>query len=233
MLEEAWTQKHEFAESVANFTERVRVWNREVFLNIFELKKCTLARLVGVQKAIERTPTRSFFDLENRLINHYNAILEREEILWFQKSRCHWVQLGDRNTSYFHAVTVAKHRRNKVTSLLDDTNVWCEDSSRLKDMALNFFRNLYHDTVPIMDPAQVMDFPRGSRLLEAQILNVCRPINHEEIKKTFLSMDPYKAPGPDGLHAKFYQANWSIVGNSVCEFILSAFRDGYFDKKSE
>ena len=44
-------------------------------------------------------------------------------------------------------------------------------------------------------------------------------------------MDPYKAPGCDGLPAKFYQANWSIVGNKVCDFILTAFRDGFFDRK--
>jgi len=186
---------------------------------------------VGVQKAIKNSPGRSLYALEERLIKQFNAILEREEILWFQKARCNWIQFGDRNTGYFHATTIAKRRKSKITSLLNDSNTWCEDDTKLKELAQNFFKGIYQDTNPTTDPAQSLNFPRGSRLSEAQLLAVLRPINQEEIRKTIFSMDPYKAPGCDGLPAKFYQANWSIVGNKVCDFILTAFRDGFFDRK--
>ena len=40
-------------------------------------------------------------------------------------------------------------------------------------------------------------------------------INILEVKEAIWSMKPFKAPGPDGLHAGFFQMYWSIVGDTV------------------
>ena len=37
----------------------------------------------------------------------------------------------------------------------------------------------------------------------------------EEIKDALWSMKPYKAPGLDGLHARFFQRFWLVVRESV------------------
>lgn len=42
-------------------------------------------------------------------------------------------------------------------------------------------------------------------------------------------MGPFKAPGPDGFQAGFYQANWSVVRDSICSFVRNAFLSGSFD----
>ena len=36
-------------------------------------------------------------------------------------------------------------------------------------------------------------------------------------------MKPLKAPGPDGLHALFFQSQWETVGASPCSNISSIF----------
>ena len=41
--------------------------------------------------------------------------LAQEELLCFHKSRTKWIQSGDRNTSYFHATTLIKRRRSKIS----------------------------------------------------------------------------------------------------------------------
>ena len=34
-----------------------------------------------------------------------------------------------------------------------------------------------------------------------------------------------KAPGPDGLHALFFQSQWSIIGDLVCRVVKDVFKD--------
>jgi len=39
-------------------------------------------------------------------------------------------------------------------------------------------------------------------------------------------MDAYKAPGPDGFTAWFFQKSWEIVGQSVIEFAMDFYTSG-------
>ncbi|XP_050242023.1 uncharacterized protein LOC126690976 [Quercus robur] len=48
-------------------------------------------------------------------------------------------------------------------------------------------------------------------------------VSTEEIKEALWFMKPYKAPGPDGLHAGFYQRFWLIVGESVRKEVEKVF----------
>ena len=45
----------------------------------------------------------------------------------------------------------------------------------------------------------------------------------EEIVSTLWSLKAFKALGPDGLHAGFFQRFWLIVGDSVKEEIMNVF----------
>ena len=47
----------------------------------------------------------------------------------------------------------------------------------------------------------------------------------EEIKAALWSLKAYKAPGPDGLHAGFFQRYWLVVGDLVKAEIKKAFED--------
>nr|DAD29574.1 TPA_asm: hypothetical protein HUJ06_031042 [Nelumbo nucifera] len=52
---------------------------------------------------------------------------------------------------------------------------------------------------------------------------LCTPPLNLEIQQTLFSMNPLKAPGPDGLHALFFQNGWNVVGDDFCHFIRTLF----------
>ena len=45
---------------------------------------------------------------ESDLIKEIDDIHQAEEMFWMQRSRVSWLQLGDRNTHFFHASTVQR-----------------------------------------------------------------------------------------------------------------------------
>lgn len=49
---------------------------------------------------------------EQRLRREYDQLLERQEAYWEQRAKQKWLDLGDRNTSYFHKATTIRTRRN-------------------------------------------------------------------------------------------------------------------------
>ena len=51
-------------------------------------------------------------------------------------------------------------------------------------------------------------------------------VSMEEVKLVVFSMGAFKAPGPDGLHALFYQSQWSSVGVDVFKFVEDIFAGG-------
>lgn len=97
-----WKNEVSYYQAVSEFTQQVQHWNKNSFGNIFQRKKVLLARIGGVQRALERRPLRSLHRLEAKLKRELEEVLMQEELLWVQKSRKDWVCFGDRNTAYFH-----------------------------------------------------------------------------------------------------------------------------------
>ncbi|KAF3973512.1 hypothetical protein CMV_003065 [Castanea mollissima] len=54
-------------------------------------------------------------------------------------------------------------------------------------------------------------------------LRLSANVSDQEIHKAIFSLKPYKAPDMDGLHARFFQHFWSVLGHFVIEEIQAVF----------
>lgn len=138
-LQHCWKKYGNLNETLEGFQSALKEWNKDVFGNVFKHKRHLLARLGGVQRALETRLNPFLYNLEKTLTAEYNAVLEQEELIWFQKSRSNWVQLGDRNTRFFHTTTLIRRNRNKILTLKDSAGAWVSDPDLVKQLVLSHF----------------------------------------------------------------------------------------------
>ena len=99
---------------------------------------------------------------------------------------------------------ITRRKRNHIAAVMDDLGNWITEEREVMEFFRSGFVKLYttsHESghrVPFLGNqwrAQLTDEVKSS--LEERV-------SIEEIKNALWSMKPYKAPGPDGLHAGFF-----------------------------
>src|SRR4051794_38906981 len=101
--------------------------------------------------------------------------------------------------------------------LKDESGNWIEDNAQIKALVNNFYKELFATGTTWNRWRQTsITYPgiedEDLRQLDANISN-------DEIRRAMFEMQPWKAPGPDGFPAGFYQKSWGIVGAAVCECV--------------
>jgi hypothetical protein len=79
--------------------------------------------------------------LENKLQQELDTILKKEELMWFQRSRVHWLKDGDRNTKYYQMKAVTRRRKNNVLMLKGENGQWVDNVNQIRSMALIFIKS--------------------------------------------------------------------------------------------
>ena len=117
VVNDSWIKDGSLKENVEKFTVDVKIWNKEVFGDIFQRKKWVEARLRGIQCNTVEGPNEYLLNLESQHRKEYFEILQQEKELWSVKSRYNWLIQEDRNTRFFHTSTLIRKRRNKIVYL--------------------------------------------------------------------------------------------------------------------
>lgn len=167
---------------------------------------------------VEKDPTDEILSeiLEVQLGLNFEA--DKEEMYWAQRAHLNWIQYGDRNTSFFHRVTMARHNRNRIHGLEDDSGQWVTGTEKMLRIAMKYFENLF-------TASDVEGDDRVLGLVEKQISRnmndkLLQPCTKEDIWLAVKSMAPLKAPGPDGFSTLFFQRYWHIIGDEVASFCM-------------
>ncbi|XP_074267339.1 uncharacterized protein LOC141590668 [Silene latifolia] len=166
--------------------------------------------------------TSNLIKLEANLRKELDEILEREEILWYQKSRVEFLKDGDRNTSYFHVSTLVRRWRNRITSLKNDQDVWViSDPDKVKQLVVEYYKKLYTDDTPY-DASSNVPYDLFQEFNNEQWDWITRYYSTAEIEKVIFQMGSLKALVPDEFQALFYQKHWDTVRNDVCAMAMKA-----------
>ena len=99
---------------------------------------------------------------------------------------------------------------------------WIYDLEQAKQHFLEGFLQLYTTEClfSMRDMTLEMDC---CRLLEHEVVELANIRSNAKIYEALKSMKPYKALGPNGLHAGFFQRHWNCVGESVKDEVRNIF----------
>ncbi|XP_073363239.1 uncharacterized protein [Aegilops tauschii subsp. strangulata] len=135
-----------------------------------------------------------------------DEILLQEELMWRQRSRVTYLREGDRNTKWFQRKATWRMKKNEISRLLDSSGVWKEDKEGIQDITRSFFQNLYEKEHGV-EPQAVLNLVE-TKVTEEMNSALTKPFTEKEVTDSLFQIGLLKAPGPDGLLARFYQRNW-------------------------
>ena len=65
-------------------------------------------------------------------------LLIKEEKLWQQRSKLHWLKEGDQNTRYFHGKASQRCRKNCIKCLRNQNGEWVEGDDRIAQLFIDY-----------------------------------------------------------------------------------------------
>jgi len=144
--------------------------------------------------------------------------------MWNQRLQVCWLQNGDKNTKFFHAIASQRQRKNKVGGIMDDEGVWQEEPEAVENNILDYFKSIFSSDQPSNFDASLEAMDR--RVTQEMNKALLKEFRAKEFWSALKQMHPTKSPGTDGMSPIFYQKYWDIVGLSVSNCILQALVTG-------
>ena len=146
------------------------------------------------------------------------------------KARILWLVEGDRNTAFYHTSALVRKRRNRILCLKDRVGNWLSGDKKIVEYIRKGFMELFksdHYSVSLADWKPPF---WHSYLNEEEAASIDIMVTDKEISAGLWGLKPYKAPGPDGLRARFFQRFWLVVGDFVKNEVKSIFSSGAIPK---
>ncbi|XP_055962061.1 uncharacterized protein LOC130015619 [Mercurialis annua] len=206
----------------------LRKWNVEIFGNLDKNIDKAKEKLNAVQGDIS---THGFSEsLHQQEIDAHSvleSLLAQQETLAKEKSRIKWLASGDRNTSFYHAISSRKSSLAGINSL-DINGTISNDPSTIEQHVIDYFSSLFaanNVSHPVELSTTILDsIPSLVSNGDNEMLTGIP--TDEEIKAIVFNMDASSAPGPDGFTGAFFKDCWSIVSYDVCKAVVHFFLSG-------
>ena len=99
-----------------------------------------------------------------------------------------------------------RRRRNKILYLKDSLGNWVQGESVIANLIRSGFIDLFSTIVTSVPRMRWSISIWPSFLGHDDASTLCANLTRLEVKEGLWSLKPLKAPGPDGIHAGFFQA---------------------------
>ncbi|XP_039120341.1 uncharacterized protein LOC120256728 [Dioscorea cayenensis subsp. rotundata] len=144
-----------------------------------------------------------------------SALKRQCSVKWAQGALLMWINDGDKNTNFFHALTRICAYANHISQVVDSNGNTCCEHEHIEQAFLHYYKNLWttlnNTSVGILDA-----LPTALPCLSATKSDMlCREVSRDEVYHTISALLAGKSPGPDGFNSKFFTKFWPIIGDQT------------------
>ena len=164
----------------------------------------------------------------DELKRELNEIYERKGRAAMYRSKCRWVEKGERPTKYFFNLEKRNYNRKVISELETETGEHITNETLILLEIEYYYNNLYSSETT----ATLNEYLKFTYNLEIpQLTEDMRdklegPLTYEECKEALSSFSENKSPGEDGFTAEFYIKFFDILGEDLVRSLNHAFEKG-------
>lgn len=242
MIEDYWKNQEPLFHSTAalyRLTKQLKVLKQPLRV-LSKLKLGDLPRrtkeayqyLCSKQMVTLENPSTENIKEEGKAFKKWQRLAELEEEYLKQKSKLHWLDVGDGNNRVFHSAAKVREVRNSIHEIQCADGQVVKTKEEIKKEAESFFENfmtsqpLNFEGVTVDRLRDLLDFQCDT----ADCDKLVKEVSNEEIRKVLFKMPGSKAPGPDGYTTEFFKETWSVIGEDITTAVQSFFIKGFLPK---
>uniref|UniRef100_A0A803PKE4 Uncharacterized protein n=1 Tax=Cannabis sativa TaxID=3483 RepID=A0A803PKE4_CANSA len=145
-----------------------------------------------------------------------------------QRRKVNWIQKGDSNTAYFHAMLKKRKEENKIVSFLTEQGDLNDHFPDVVQHFLDHFRGIMGNVKPTFVELQPENIAMGPKINLDQQVHLLKPFSLKEVRVGTFSIPNTKSPRPDGFGSGFFQSVWPKVGKDIHMAIAHFFDTNQF-----
>ncbi|KAF7151544.1 hypothetical protein RHSIM_Rhsim02G0152800 [Rhododendron simsii] len=163
---EAWSMRQEgpvmlaVCKKLRACKEKLKEWSRKKFGDLRLKIAVTKDRMLDVQKQLEMGFNQQLVSEEKSLARDLEDLWQKDAMYWHQRSRIKWLQMGDKNSRFFHLSTIQWRQRNQIMWLKDKGGNWKSEPKEIAEIIKLHFQDLYEgppvrdfmDVISLIDP---------------------------------------------------------------------------------
>lgn len=220
-----------FNKKLKGLKPKIKSLAKERLGNLVQKSKEAYEVLCKKQEENLSHPSLHTMEAENEAYTRWDFVAGLEEKYLKQKSKLHWMQVGDKNNKTFHRAVVAREAKNQIKE------IQCSDGSVVKGDAVKKEAEIFFREFLQFIPEDYLGFELNElqdllpfRCSENDQEMLTSEVSAGEIQRVLFSMPKDKSPGPDGYTTDFYTATWDIIGPKFTMAIQSFFATGFLPK---
>ena len=221
-----------FTKKLKALKPKIRMLAKDRMGNLVKKAKEAYDDLCKKQEANLANPSDTAMEEETVAYIRWEKVAILEEKYLKQRSKLHWLQVGDKNNKTFYRAIVMRESQNSIREIQRQDGSVTKKVAEIKEEAERFFREFLqmvptdYEELSTNDLQELMPF----RCSETDKEMLTSPVSAEEIKRVLFAMPTDKSPGPDGYTSEFYKSTWDILGSEFTLAVQSFFVKGFLPK---